>query len=447
VYNKRRIQERIRIQAVLVVLGLIGSSLVYGGCNRNSTDAVAISADPLVTTASAKPANTGDDIAYDSVRQIENSILIALDTDMSSGAAQSGEAIRRGVVLAVEKINAQGGLLGRPLELIVRDHRGNPDRGVDNILEISQMDDVVAVAGGLHTPVALRELEAIHEKELIYLVPWAAGTPIVDNGYSPNFVFRVSVRDEYAGGFLVRSAIDRNLTRIGLLLERTAWGRSNEKAMIVALDSHGLKPSAIEWFNWGETDLSDHLSRLTEAGSQAILFVGNPLEGSRIVGAMSQVSQEKRLPIISHWGITGGDFCGLCGKSLADVDLSFLQTHSFIAPRHPERAKKLFEAYAARFNDCKSQRDVPSPTGTSHAYEIVMMLATAVEHIGTIESKAVHDAMESLDSYHGIIRDYNPPFQPGHHDALTTDDFLLARYAEDGTIEPFEDPKSGDSKK
>jgi len=365
---------------------------------------------------------------------------------MTSGAAQSGEAIRRGVVLAVEQINAQGGLLGRPLELIVRDHRGNPDRGVDNILEISQMDDVVAVVGGLHTPVAMRELEVIHDKHLVFLVPWAAGTKVVDNEYSPNYVFRVSVRDEYAGGFLIQNALDRQLTQVGLLLERTAWGRSNEKAMTDSLESHGFKPAAIEWFNWGETDFGDHLARLVEADSQAIMLVCNPLEGSRVVAAMTRVPEDKRLPIISHWGITGGDFKKLCGDCIADVDLSFLQTHSFIAPQYPNRAEELFKAYSARFSDCKSQREVPSPTGTTHAYEIVMMLAAAVERSGTIESKLVRDALESLDEFHGVIRDYQPPFQPNHHDALSADDFLMAKYAEDGSIEPFETPKIGDSK-
>ena len=46
-------------------------------------------------------------------------IAIGLDADMSKGAAQSGEAIRRGLVLAIEEINARGGVLGRPLSLVV----------------------------------------------------------------------------------------------------------------------------------------------------------------------------------------------------------------------------------------------------------------------------------------------------------------------------------------
>jgi len=98
-------------------------------------------------------------------------IQVGLDADLSSGSARSGESIRRGVLLAMEEINQQGGVLGRPLQLIAKDHRGNPSRGIDNIEAFSQMDDVVAVMGGLHTPVAMKELKTVHNNQIPFLVP------------------------------------------------------------------------------------------------------------------------------------------------------------------------------------------------------------------------------------------------------------------------------------
>ncbi len=116
------------------------------------------------------------------------------------------------------------------------------------------MKDLVAVVGGLHTPVAQHELRAIHEAGVIYLGPWATGTEIVDNGYHPNFVFRVSVCDECAAGFLVREALKRGHARFSLALENTAWGRSNERAIRGVLADHALAPVEIGWFHWGTAD-------------------------------------------------------------------------------------------------------------------------------------------------------------------------------------------------
>ncbi len=425
---------RLICSLLLIIIG-IG----YAGCdvNRNDLDVASIPVKDFQFIALDDAVNTETQV-FDQQREIKNSIVIGLDADMSSGSAQSGESIRRGALLAIEQINATGGLLGRKLELIVRDHRGNPDRGIDNVDQFSKMKDVVAVLGGLHTPVALRELEVIHDRQLIYLSPWAAGTKVVENGYSPNFVFRVSVRDEYAGGFLVQSALDRRLTKLGLLLERTAWGRSNEKSMRDALESQELPEPAVEWFNWGEKDFKGHLDRLADNHAQAIILVCNSLEGAAVIAAMATVPESRRLPIISHWGITGADFPELTSKNLRQVDLTFLQTHSFISPKRPEPSKKLFESYARRFEDCQSPQDVFSPAGTAHAYEIVMILANAVRRAGTIDRVTVRAALEDPVKHHGVIRTYDPPFRPDHHDALTADDFMLARYSLDGVIVPVE---------
>ncbi|MDJ0946131.1 MAG: ABC transporter substrate-binding protein [Kiloniellales bacterium] len=367
-------------------------------------------------------------------------IVIGLDADMSKGAAQSGEAIRRGLVLAIEDINARGGVLGRPLSLVVRDHRGTPARGRDNIEAFAAMEDLIAVVGGIHTPVALAELETIHRHGLLYLGPWAAGTPVVSNGYDPNFVFRVSVRDEHAGGFLVKAARDRGFERLGLLLWRTGWGRSNETAMREALARQGLQPAAVAWFNSGERDMSAQVDALRAAGAEVIMLVANPVDGLVAVREVASRPEAARLPIISHWGITGGDFFTQAGADLSKVDLSFLQTFSFFDPPFPARAARLYEAYCGRFGGCRSPADVISPVGTAHAYDLVQLLGRAIERAGTAERAAVRRSLERLGRYEGLMRDYDPAFTPERHDALDAGDFRLCRYDARGAIVPIGAP-------
>ncbi|MDJ0968885.1 MAG: ABC transporter substrate-binding protein [Kiloniellales bacterium] len=366
-----------------------------------------------------------------------NPIVVGLDADMTKGAAQSGEAIRRGLVLAIEEINARGGVLGRPLSLVVRDHRGNPARGRDNIEDFAAMDDLVAVVGGIHTPVALAELEAIHRHGLPYLGPWAAGTPVVSNGFDPNFVFRVSVRDEHAGGFLVEAARSRGFERLGLLLWRTGWGRSNEAAMHEALTLQGLHPAAVTWFNSGERDMSAQIDALRAAGAEVIMLVANPVDGLVAIQEIAGRPEAERLPIISHWGITGGDFFTQAGDALAKVDLSFLQTFSFFDPPFPERAARLYEAYCARFGGCRSPADVISPVGTAHAYDLVQLLSQAIERAGTVDRAAIRESLERLGPYDGLMRNYDPAFTPDRHDALDASDFRLCRFDENGAIVPI----------
>jgi len=365
-------------------------------------------------------------------------ILVGLDADMSSGSARSGDAIRRGIVLAMDDINRRGGVLGRPLALVVRDHRGNPARGLDNMAEFAEMKDLVAVVGGLHTPVALAELPFIHKNHIIYLDPWAAGTPVVENGYRPNYVFRVSVRDEYAGGFLIERAVSGGHKKVALLLEQTGWGRSNERSMTSALEARGLKPVTVQWFHWGTRDMTPQIRAALDAGADVILLVANAPEGAAAVTNMAALPRDRRIPIISHWGITGGDFCKQVCRSLQRVDLRFLQTYSFLDPPFPERAKKVLAAYRRKFPPCQSAEDIFAPAGTAHAWDLIHLLARAVEKAGTLDRPAIRNAMEHLDPYPGLVRNYNPAFTPERHDALTAEDFRLARYNNRGIIVPVQ---------
>ena len=363
-------------------------------------------------------------------------ILLGLDAAMSGGAGQSGEAIKRGLVIALEEINKAGGVLGRPLELVIRDNRGLPDRGVDNINQLAELDDLVAVVGGIHTPVAVAELKAVHDNELIYLAPWAAGTQLVDNEHNPNFVFRVSVRDEYAGGFLIKAAMQRGYKRPGLLLWRTSWGRSNETAMKTAMKRFGIEPAAVQWFNTSERDLSDQIDELTLAGADVIMLVANPTDGLTAVKEVARRAAAHRLPVISHWGITGADFPSMAGAALLEVDLTFLQTYSFFEPPFPEKSERFFEVYCARFGPCETKADVISPVGTAHAYDLAFLLKMAIERAGTIDRRTVRAALENLPRHEGLVRTYDPPFTPARHDALDVSDFRLCRYGAGGAIIP-----------
>lgn len=363
-------------------------------------------------------------------------IVVGLDADMSAGSALGGEAIRRGIALAIDEINATGGPLGRPLELVVRDHRGNPDRGIDNIDEFAAMDDLVAVVGGIHTPVAMAELDALHKHEIIYLDPWAAGTAVVDNGRNPNFVFRVSVRDEYAGEFLIKAAFERGYKKPGLLLWQTAWGRSNEQAMTAALAKRDAEPAGVQWFNTGTKDVMKQLEALRAAGADVIMLVAQPDGGVATIKGMAVTAEKDRLPVIAHWGFTGGDFYRSIEEIASAVDLTFLQTYSFFEPPFPDRADRVLTAYCSKFDVCGILGEVFAPVGTAHAYDLIHLLARAIEAAGTIDRNQVRRALETLERYDGLVRTYDPPFTPDHHDALDQSDFRLASYDKSGSIVP-----------
>jgi branched-chain amino acid transport system substrate-binding protein len=249
-------------------------------------------------------------------------------------------------------------------------------------------------------------------------------------------VFRVSVRDEYASPFLVKQAL-RKYKKIALLLENTGWGRSNHRAMTNALAENRLTPTAVEWFNWGEENMHSQLERIEAQNAQVILLVANAPEGINVMKTMARRS--KKLPVISHWGITGGYFWEQAGRELAQIDLSFLQTFSFISADNP-KAREVIRNYAGMYG-LNHPGEIFAPVGTAHAYDLVHLLANAIRRANSFDRSAVRDALEHIESYQGLVKTYACPFTPQKHDGLDQNDFIMAKYDSNGHIVPSE--KSG----
>src|SRR5262247_1896795 len=289
--------------------------------------------------------------------QSKEPVKIGLSAAVSGGSAASGEAIRRGLQIAIDEINGHGGVLGgRKLELVVRDDEGNPQKGVTLARELVEREKVTAVFGGLHTTVALAQVPVWAELKVPYMGAWAAGTNITRNGQTPNYVFRVSANDDYADKFISRYATDTlKKSKPGLMLENTAWGQSNEAGLTKWLAEKGIKPVGVEKFNWGDPDMSPQLLRLRSAGADYIVLVANAPEGAQVVKSRAKIGWTT--PMVSHWGISGGRFAELTGE-LSD-GVVFLQTYSFFGQQN-ERGQAVLKALREKYG-VKGPEEVTAP--------------------------------------------------------------------------------------
>src|SRR5215470_12882232 len=259
--------------------------------------------------------------------QAKPPITVALVAAMSGGSALSGEAIKRGLTVAIDEINARGGLLGgRKVELVIRDEEGNPSKGVTAARDVIEREKAIAVFGGLHSPVGLAMLPVFHELRVPYVGTWAAATNITRNGRSPNFMFRVSANDDLVDRFLVKHVTQvLKAQKPGIILENTPWGASNQEGLTKWLGQAGLQPAGVEKFNWNDPDMSPQLLRLRSCGADALIMVANAPEGAQVVKSKAKIGWDA--PIVSHWGISGGRFAELTGDLSEQV--VFVQTYSF----------------------------------------------------------------------------------------------------------------------
>ncbi|MEI8401303.1 MAG: ABC transporter substrate-binding protein [Alcaligenaceae bacterium] len=350
-------------------------------------------------------------------------LKIGLVAALTGQSAQSGEAITRGLTIAIDEINAKGGVLGQKLVLVKRDDESSPPKGVTAARELISSEKVVALFGGIDTPVSLAIVPIANQNKKPFMGVWAAGTNITKNGATPNYVFRVSAQDDLVDVALIKYAMSKyNAKTPGLVLVNNPWGESNEKGLKAAALAANLPIAGVEKIEQADIDVTPQLNRLKSAGADTIILVANAGPGAQMMKSRERLGWS--VPVVSHWGISGGRFDELVGPTAGDVH--FIQTYSFFSPPTPVSEKVIAEL-AKRYG-IKTAADIIAPVGTANAYDAMHLLALAIEKAKSTDGEAIRVALEQIESHQGLIKTYNKPFANAAHEALAPEDYVMVHY-------------------
>jgi branched-chain amino acid transport system substrate-binding protein len=359
----------------------------------------------------------------------EPPIKVGLVAALSGQSAKSGEALTRGLTMAINEVNAKGGVLGRQLELVRRDDESNPSKGMLAARELVQREKVTVLFGGLDTPVSLAIVPLANQMKVPFMGIWAAGTKITENGAADNYVFRVSAVDELVDEALVKYGVDKGMKKPGMILINNPWGESNEAGFKRALEKRGLANAGVERIQDSDLDVVPQLTRLKNAGADTLLMVGNVGPSAQVVKSLDRMGWD--VPVVSHWGPAGGRFGELAGPNASRVH--FIQTYVFTENNSP-KGDALLTALKAAYPQIKTLADVTPAVGIANAYDALHLAALAIEKAGSTDGKAVRDGFYAISEYDGLIKHYKQPFTVQKHDALGPDDYLFTHFVNDQIV-------------
>ncbi|HYJ97159.1 MAG TPA: ABC transporter substrate-binding protein [Burkholderiaceae bacterium] len=365
------------------------------------------------------------------IAQSQETIKIGLVTALSGQSALAGEAISRGMQVAVDEINAKGGLLGgRKLELVRRDDEANPAKGVLAARELIFKEKVAVIFGGLDTPVSMAIVPLVNQEKVPFMGPWAAGTGITKNGANPNFAFRVSAVDEIVDvGMLSYAQKTFKTIKPGLILVNNPWGESNEKGLTAAMAAKSVTPAGIEKYEANDVDMVPQLARLKAAGADTLFLVGNVGPSAQVVKSLDRMGW--KVPVVSHWGPAGGRFTELAGPNAKDVH--FVQTYSFFGKQSPV-GEKVIKSLMAKYPNVKGPGDITPAVGVANAYDAVHLSALAISAAGSTQGDAIRQGFYKIERHEGLIKTYVKPFSPTSHDAIGADDYVWAQFIDNRIV-------------
>ena len=372
-------------------------------------------------------------------------LTIYFDSDRTSHY-ESARSIEMGVKTAFDEVDNK--LNNIPIQFIELDHRGNVVRSKRNMGIYGKDPSAVALFAGLHSPPLIKYREYINQENLLILNPWAAGAPITRYPSPDNFIFRLSVDDKKVGSKLVDYALNDGCTKLDLLLESTPWGQSNALNMSNAIKQHAEVESETHWFNWGINDANARIiaSDLEKTKSQCILFVGNSIEGSKLIDALSQLESPPK--VYSHWGITGGSFPKIVSlDAQKKVALRFIQScFNFYSSPPSSTSLNVFERAQRLFPDDITSAHIAAPAGFVHGYDLALLFINAAKNVELTDDAQTNrvllkEALENMQKpVNGLLKKYTSPYSQfsesnqDAHEALNKDDLCMAQYASSGAI-------------
>jgi branched-chain amino acid transport system substrate-binding protein len=327
-------------------------------------------------------------------------------------SADFGIPMLNGIRLAVQEINAVGGYLGRPLELVIKDDKANPDVGLTQSQSLVA-EKVSAVIGFCNTGVAAKSLDVFQTAKLPLIIPCSTGTPLTSKFPAPeSYIFRTSASDAIQAPFVVEDIVKRGWTKVAIFADTTGYGEAGLKDVEKALAAKNLTAVHVARFATGVKDLSAELQAAKDAGANVVFSYTVGPENAVIANGRKALGW--RVPQVGAWPLSFPFFID-GAKDAAD---GALMAQTFIAEPSNERRAAFLSAYARKYKD----KRITVPMAAAQGYDATYILMYSLFGIrdGVTTGPALKTALENMArTYYGVVATYEKPFSLNDKDAIT----------------------------
>jgi branched-chain amino acid transport system substrate-binding protein len=324
--------------------------------------------------------------------QAAETVKIGALLAVTGPAAFLGGPEARTLEMLVQEANAQGGIGGRRVELVLRDTASSPEKAVSFAKQLIDEERVLAIIGP-STSGETMAVKAIAEEGKTILLSCSAAEVIV-NPLAAH-VFKVAPKDSLAAEVIFQRMKAMGIARIGLLSSNTGFGKAGKEQVEKLAPAHGIQIAVSEVYDKAATDLSAEVTKLKAAGVQAILNWS--IEPAQAIVIKNARQMGLTVPIFQSHGFANVQYAKAAGAAAEGVlfPASRIVVADALAEGDPQRPVVLAykKAYEARYKE-----DVSSFGG--HAYDAFAILARAVQAGGTDREK-VRLAIEGTTGFVG----------------------------------------------
>lgn len=309
-------------------------------------------------------------------------------------AAFLGDPEAKTLQLYVEKINKEGGVLGRPLQLVHYDDGSDATKANAFGKRLIEDDKVDIIVGGTTTGSTMSMVPLVEKAEIPF-VSLAGAVVIVEP--VKKWVFKTPHTDRMAAEKVFEDMKKRGLTKVALLSETSGFGASGKKESEAMAAKMGITLLANETYGAKDTDMTPQLTKIKNTPGVQAVFVFGLGQGPSVVNKnFRQLGMT--LPLYHAHGVASEEFIKLSGPAAEGVRLpaAALLVANKLAANDPQ--KPVVMDYRKTYGD-RYKEDVSTFGG--HAYDGLMIAVDAIKRAGSTDKAKVRDAIEATKGYVG----------------------------------------------
>ena len=338
--------------------------------------------------------------------------------------ANYGTLCRQAVEMAVDEINAKGGVNGASIKLFAEDSEGDSQKALAAMEKLSSSDKVCAIIGPVLTGETFSVAERAQAEGIVIITPSASHKDITNVG---DYIFRTTPSDglqgEVSGKYWSQVL---GYTKLAVLYAKNDYSQGLYESMSEAFTQDGGQIVAAETFMVGDKDFKTQLTKLKNTDAQAIYLPDYTAEMAQILEQAAQLGIDK--PFLSGDGFLSEEIYSLAGQYTDGV----VYTAS-ARVEESNKNKEFKDAYTARWG-------IGPDSFATNAYDATYILVSVIEKVGT-DRKAIKTGMEQVKDFEGVngIINFAPngdlvAYQGIYEVHGTTPEYVGAFAVEDGKL-------------
>lgn len=349
-------------------------------------------------------------------------IKIGVNVGVSGPAAVLGEAYANAARLRAKQINQDGGIMGRRVELLVRDNKSDQTEALTITRELDR-EGAAAMLGPGTTPTTLAAMAAIQQAGFPTISMGSAGA-IVQPPQEKKNVFKTPPDGDVVAEALVADMKRRGIKSAALLSVNNPYGDDGLQAMRKATEAGDVKLVATEKFEENDSDVTPQLRRLQRANAEAIVVWAIP-PGAPTVRRNAVERLNIDTPMYFDTGAGAELFLELAGESANGALVA--QPQSLVWDQVPENAPLKEEL--TRFGEAYTEEVGEMSGFAGYSWDALGLVKAAMEKAKSTEPEAVNKAIEELGVYNGVSGTLE--YSDQKHSGMGADDLVILE-VEDG---------------